>query len=215
MKRATIFFLFLLFLSWCCRPAAGKKESPVSPALLASAYQTIDSAKRSLRNGDIIFRNGRDEVSQAARTMNRKDTSYSHCGLVFIEQDSVFVYHALGGQYNPGQKLRRELLESFCSPAENNAFGLYRYNLGDRETAKLKQAVDTYYRAGLKFDMYFNYSSDDVMYCAEFVFKSLNQAVNGAYSKYVRMDTLPYGVTTDDIYLNENCRLIRRQQFGW
>jgi len=215
MRRTRYFFLFLLFLSWHCRPARVKPDTPVSPAMLKAALQTIDSARQFLQNGDIIFRNGRDEVSQAARSMNRKDTSYSHCGLVFIEHDSAFVYHALGGAYNPGQKLRREWLDSFCSPSVNNAFGLYRYTLAKGETEKLKKAVDNYYRAGLKFDMYFNYSSDDEMYCAEFVFKSLNQAVNGAYSKYVRMDTLPFGVTTDDIFLNENCRLIKKEQFGW
>ena len=63
--------------------------------------------------------------------------------------------------------------------------------------------------------MYFNYFSDDVMYCSEFVFKSLNQCVNGAYNKYLRLDTLPYGVTTDDIFLNENCTLVKRLKFEW
>lgn len=182
---------------------------------LAEAFQKIDSIKSLIKNGDVIFRNGLDEVSKAARSMNRRDTSFSHCGLVFIEHDSAFVYHALGGSYNPGQKLKRELLDSFCSPSENNAFGLYRYTLKKKETEKLKAVVDGYYKAGLKFDIFFNYISDDMMYCSEFVFKSLNKSVNGAYSKYLRLDTLPYGVTTDDIFLNENCRLIKQQRFIW
>ncbi len=187
----------------------------MSSSELSVAYKTIDSTKQLIKNGDVIFRNGRDEISQAARSMNRKDTSFSHCGLVFIEHDSVFVYHALGGSYNPNQRLKRELLDSFCTPIDNKAFGLYRYSLKKEETNKLKLIVDNYYKAGLKFDMYFNYFSDDVMYCSEFVFKSLNKSVKGALNKYVRLDTLPYGVTTDDIFLNENCRLIKRQQFGW
>jgi hypothetical protein len=215
MKRTDYFFLFLLFLCWCCNSADSAKKEPFSSSQLSAAFKTIDSTKSFIKNGDVIFRNGRDEVSRAARSMNRKDTSFSHCGLVFIEHDSVFVYHALGGSYNPGQKLKRELLDSFCTPSDNNGFGLYRYNLKNEETEKLKSVVDNYYKGGLKFDMYFNYFSDDVMYCSEFVFKSLNKSVNGAYTKYVRLDTLPYGVTTDDIFLNENCRLIKRQQFGW
>jgi len=205
----------MLFFCWSCKTGNTKTKVPVSAAMLSAAFRSIDSTKLLVQNGDIIFRNGTDEVSQAARSMNRKDTSFSHCGIVFIEHDSVFVYHALGGSFNPGQKLRRDMLDSFCSPAENNAFGLYRYDLTDKETSKLKTVVDGYYQSGLKFDMYFNYFSDDVMYCSEFVFKSLNQSVNGAYSKYVRLDTLPYGVTTDDIFLNEHSRLIRRKQFGW
>ncbi len=183
--------------------------------MLAEAFKKIDSIKTLIKNGDVIFRSGMDEVSQAARSMNRRDTSFSHCGLVFIEHDSAFVYHSLGGSYNPSQKLKRELLDSFCSPSENNAFGLYRYNLKKEEAEKLKVVVDGYYKAGLKFDMFFNYESDDVMYCSEFVFKSLNKSVNGAYSKYLRLDTLPFAVTTDDIFLNENCRLIKKQRLGW
>jgi hypothetical protein len=215
MKRTHYFFLFLLFCACGCKSASSGDKKNITPMMLENAYKTIDSSKNMIQNGDVIFRNGRDEVSQAARSMNRKDTSFSHCGLLFIEHDSVFVYHAIGGIYNPGQKLRRELMDSFCAPAENNAFGLYRYKLDEKEREKLKLTVDNYYRSGLKFDMYFNYFSDDVMYCSEFVFKSLNQSVNGAYTKYVRTDTMPDGVTTDDIFNNENCRLIRRQQFSW
>ncbi|MDZ4795022.1 MAG: YiiX/YebB-like N1pC/P60 family cysteine hydrolase [Bacteroidota bacterium] len=213
MKRTDFFFLSLLFLWVACRPVDSSTKNSLSPALLTAAFKSIDSSKSLIQNGDIVFRNGRDEVSQAARSMNRKDTSFSHCGLVFIEQDSVFVYHALGGVYNPGSKLKRELLDSFCTPKENNAYGLYRYNLGTAATKKLKQVVDGYYKAGLKFDLFFNFFSDDVMYCSEFVFKSLNQSANGAFMKYVRLDTMPYGVTTDDIFLNENCRLVQRKQF--
>ncbi|OSZ80517.1 hypothetical protein CAP36_04500 [Chitinophagaceae bacterium IBVUCB2] len=215
MKRTYYFFLFLLFLYWSCTSADSTPKKTISAADLTTAYKAIDSLKQFINNGDIIFRNGRDEISQAARSMNRKDTSFSHCGIVFIEKDSAFVYHALGGIYNPGQKLRRDLLDSFCTPAENNAIGLYRHSLQKEQIEKLKLVVTNYYKGGLKFDMYFNYFSDDVMYCSEFVFKSINQSLNGAYNKYVRLDTLPYGVTTDDIFLNENCRLIKRLQIDW
>jgi Permuted papain-like amidase enzyme, YaeF/YiiX, C92 family len=210
MKRYYFIFLFLLFLCCSCKTSPGKKPSP---EMLAANFQLIDSVKSLIKSGDVIFRNGMDEVSKAARSMNRKDTSFSHCGLVFIENDSVFVYHAIGGIYNPSQRLRRDPIDSFCTPVENNAFGIYRYNLKKQQEEQLKLVVNNYYRAGLKFDLFFNFQSDDVMYCSEFVFKSLNKSVNGAFTKYVRMDTIPYGVTTDDIFLNENCRLIKRQDF--
>ncbi|MEO6612971.1 MAG: YiiX/YebB-like N1pC/P60 family cysteine hydrolase [Chitinophagaceae bacterium] len=213
MKRTGCIFLFLLFLCWECKQAGVNNNTVLSASAQAAAFRSIDSAKVLIHDGDIIFRNGNDEVSQAARSMNRKDTSFSHCGLLFIEHDSVFVYHALGGSYNPGQKLRRDPLDSFCNPAENNSFGLYRYDLQQEQKRRLAVVVDSFYKTGLKFDMYFNFFSDDVMYCSEFVFKSLDRSVNGAYSKYVRLDTIPYGVTTDDIFLNEHCRLILRQKF--
>lgn len=213
MKKRNILFLFLLFFALACNENVAKQQDTLSDSLIAINYRQIDSVKSFINSGDIIFRNGTDEVSRAARSMNRKDTSFSHCGFVYKENDSFFVYHAIGGIYNPDQKLKREQLESFCNPAENDAVGIYRFTLNKEEEEKLNKIVKSYFKAGLKFDLFFNFQSDDVMYCSEFVFKSLNQSKKGDLTKYVRLDTIPYGVTTDDIFLNENCRLIKRQYF--
>lgn len=210
MKRSAIVFLFLLFLCFSCNV---QKEKSIDPVTLAVNFQLINNAKPLIKSGDIIFRNGTDEVSQAARSMNRKDTSYSHCGVLFIENDSVVVYHALGGSYNPGQKLLREPIDSFCNPKDNNAFGIYRYSLSGDQLLLMQQTVLNYYKQGLKFDMYFNYFSDDKMYCSEFVFKSLNKSYGGALSGYIRLDTIPFGVTTDDIFLHPQCKMIRKESF--
>lgn len=212
MKRFLISPLFLLLFVPACvpKPAPPKKTNP---ATLAGNFQLIDSTRQLIESGDVIFRNGNDDVSRAARSMNRTDTSFSHCGLIQIEGDTIFVYHAIGGIYNPSQRLRRDPIDSFCNPAENTSFGVYRYDLTDEQKGRLSRIIRRSYNTGLKFDMYFNFLTDDVMYCSEFVFKSLNWSANGAYTKYIRLDTVPYGVTTDDIYLNEHCRLVKRRYF--
>lgn len=214
MNRYYYILSFLLFLFGSCQtgPASKVPASP-DPEKLAANYGLIREFRTLLRSGDMIFRNGNDEVSRAARSFNRKDTSFSHCGLLFIENDSIFVYHALGGAYNPSQKLMRQPLESFCDPAENNAIGVYRYPLNTAQLNKLQKTVADYYRSGLKFDLYFNYKSDDRMYCAEFVFKSLNRAVDSSLTSYVRLDTIPFGITTDDLFLHPDSRLVRREKF--
>lgn len=211
--KGNIFFLFLLFYCTACKQTTTKSVNRMRPEMLAINFQLIDSIKPLIQNGDIIFRNGIDEVSKAARSMNRMDTSFSHCGILYKENDSLFVYHAIGGIYNPGQRLKREVLDSFCNPKENDAIGIYRYDLNSEEDDRLNSIVKNYFRAGLKFDLFFNFKSDDVMYCSEFVFKSLNQSKNGALTKYLRLDTIPFGVTTDDIFLNENSHLVKRQLF--
>lgn len=202
-------FSSLLFLFLSC---TAKTKGP-DPQKIAANYERIQSIRPLLRSGDMIFRNGNDEVSRAARSFNRKDSSYSHCGLLMVEHDSIFVYHALGGAYNPSQKLLRQPLDSFCNPAENNAIGIYRYPLQPDQQQKLEKVVREYYRAGIRFDLYFNFRTDDKMYCAEFVFKSLNRAVDSALTGYVRLDTLPFGVTTDDLFLHPASRLVRRENF--
>jgi Permuted papain-like amidase enzyme, YaeF/YiiX, C92 family len=201
----------LLLLLPACSGTKNKKVE--NAALLSYNYNLIDSTKKLIHNGDVIFRNGTDDVSRAARTTNRVDTSYSHCGLVFIENDTVFVYHALGGSYNPSQKLRREPIDSFCTPVENDRFGLYRYNMTSIMTGKLRTIVSDYYKAGLRFDLYFNFFSDDKMYCSEFVFKSLNKACGDSLNKYIRTDAVPFGIAIDDIFLNEHSKEVKRVEF--
>lgn len=213
MNRYHHFFSFLLFIFLSCGSRQKKQAPAADPAKIAANYQSIHQLRPLLQSGDMIFRNGNDEVSRAARSFNRKDTSYSHCGLLFIENDSVFVYHALGGVYNPSQKLLRQPLDSFCNPAENNAVGIYRYPLTGMQLGKLQQTVQGYYRAGVKFDLYFNYQSDDRMYCAEFVFKSLNKAVDSILTSYVRTDTIPFGITTDDLFLHPATLLVKKEKF--
>lgn len=211
MKRYLNILSSLFFIAVACQSRV--KNTVPDPAKTAANYKLIAELKPNIHSGDMIFRSGMDEVSHAARSFNRKDTSYSHCGLLMIEHDTVYVYHALGGIYNPSQKLMRQPLDSFCNPAENNAVAVYRYPLTAPQLDKLQNTVHQYYNAGLKFDLYFNYQSEDRMYCAEFVFKSLNRAVDSALTSYVRTDTIPYGVTTDDLFLHPKSILVKKENF--
>jgi Permuted papain-like amidase enzyme, YaeF/YiiX, C92 family len=213
MKSVATIFLFLLFIFTACKEER-KKKIP-DPAKLVANHTQIKKFTQLLQSGDLIFRNGNDAVSQAARSFNRKDTSFSHCGLVLIENDTPFVYHAIGGIYNPSQQLMRQPVDSFSNPAENTAIGAYRYTIDSLQLLKLKETVGNYYKQGLRFDLYFNFKSDDEMYCAEFVFKSLNKALNGSLTKFVRTDTVPFGVTTDDLFLNPNSKLVKRESFRY
>ncbi|HMT73515.1 MAG TPA: YiiX/YebB-like N1pC/P60 family cysteine hydrolase [Chitinophagaceae bacterium] len=215
MKRIFLLVLSLFFIAYACNDKKEKPAKTNNGGNTISNAARIGNLKKLVQSGDLIFRNGNDEVSRAARSFNRKDTSYSHCGIIFIENDSPFVYHALGGTYNPSQKLMRQPIEAFADPAENNSIGIYRYHLTGKEMIKLAEVVHDYHRSGLKFDLFFNFQSDNVMYCSEFVFKSLNKAVDGRYTSYIRTDTMPYGVTTDDLYLNPDSKLVKREVFQY
>lgn len=212
MKRKLWFFLSLFLFFAACRQ--NQDTSTKDNTYLKSAFHKIDSLKKRLHSGDLIFRSGNDEVSRAARSFNRTDTSYSHCGIVLIENNVPYVYHALGGVYNPSQKLMRQTLDSFANPTENNAIGAWRYPLDSIQIHRLTNVVQQYYNIGIKFDLFFNFKSDDRMYCAEFVYKSLNNATNGNLVPYVNMDTLPFGVTTDDLFLYKKAMIVSKENFN-
>lgn len=165
--------------------------------------EEIKRVQALVKSGDVIVRNGNDEVSNTARSFNRRDKTYSHCGLIQVEQDTVFVYHALGGSYNPSQKLLRQTLEDFCGDEDIDKVAVFRYQLNDQESRILRAWILDRYNEGLPFDLFFNLQTDDKMYCSEFVFKGLNTAKNGALNKLLAENEEAMYVSIDDLYLNE------------
>ncbi|WP_169540137.1 YiiX/YebB-like N1pC/P60 family cysteine hydrolase [Niabella aurantiaca] len=170
--------------------------------MAARVFRQLDSLKPLLKSGDLVFRNGTDAVSLATRRFNRRDTSFSHCGIIAIEGDTVWVYHAIGGSYNPPQSLKKEPLDSFAVPGENDKIAVYRYPLTGREQERLTVIVQEHYKSRLPFDLFFNFDTDSRMYCSEFVFKSMNRSMHGRLSPIIRQQPEPVYISIDDLFLN-------------
>ncbi len=158
-----------------------------------------------IKNGDLILRTGRDFTSETMRKLSVKDKTYSHCGIASIEHDSLFVYHSIGGEWNPDQKLRRDPFEIFCNPFENRGFGIFRYKLTPMENLGLISAVQKFYSQGIMFDMQFDLASDDRMYCTEFVYKAVEEASD--HKILLPTTTLNHikFVAPDNLFINPAC----------
>jgi hypothetical protein len=201
----------LFFCSSCYRNPDANKE--ITTETTRKFYKKVDSVKTLARHGDLIFRNGTDEVSRAARSMNRIDTSFSHCGFVQVENDSILIYHAIGGHYNPNQRLRRDPIDSFLIPGETDKVAIYRYKLNGQQLDSLTVLIRKHYLEGLKFDLYFNFESDERMYCSEFVFKCLNRSLSDSLAFIINAREWPYGISPDDLFLNQKSHLVKRVDF--
>lgn len=188
--------LFLLLCMAGCRPDPSKTPSA------GQVFRQLDSLKPFLRSGDLVFRNGTDEISLATRKFNRSDTSFSHCGLIAVEENMIWVYHAIGGRYNPPQSLKKELLDSFANPRDNDKIAVYRYPLTTTEQERLTALVQEHYKNRLPFDPFFNFETDGRMYCSEFVFKSINRCMGGRLLPVIRRQTGPVYISIDDLFLN-------------
>ena len=174
------------------------------------AYAGIDSLKKMVQTGDLILRTGNDFTSEGLRSLNRRDETYSHCGITSIEHDTVFVYHSLGGEWNPDQKIRRDPLEVFAEPASNRGIGLYRFPLSDSEIDTLMMTVKKLHDIGIMFDMKFDLKTNDHMYCAEFVYKSYLMGTGGK----LQFNTSHIGafafIGVDDLFLQPLCKEQKR-----
>ena len=89
--------------------------------MIQRAWDSLAAIRSILKSGDLITRTGNDFTSETFRKMNQHDQTYSHCGIVSIEGDSAFVYHSLGGEWNPDQKIRRDLLSVLQNPITTKA----------------------------------------------------------------------------------------------
>ncbi len=136
-----------------------------------------DSCIRLLRNGDLVLRTGNDDISNVFRHLNTHDQTYSHAGIVMIEQGYPFVYHCIGGADNPNERLRRDSLPTFISPKHNLGWAIARYNFDTIQLLALHRIVTDFYVQKIRFDNDFDLNSDDKFYCSEFVYKSINKTV--------------------------------------
>lgn len=172
------------------------------------AFVKIQQAKKDIRSGDLVTRTGNDFTSESLRKLNRRNKTYSHCGIASIENDSLFVYHALGGEWNPDAKLRRDRWEVFAEPFSNKGVGHFRYAIDDNTIAMLMRLVQRHHREGLPFDMQFDLATDDRMYCAEFISKTFSLASdNRLQFGRSHINNFEF-IGVDDLFLQENCRKI-------
>lgn len=135
------------------------------------------NAIRLANSGDIAVRLGTDMTSEMLRHLNLTDPSYSHAGIISREGDTVFVYHALGGETNPDQKIVREPLWNFGLPKSNKALGLYRFSMDSITQKRLIGIVQTFYQQQIPFDTAFDLGSKNRMYCTELVSCSFEKAL--------------------------------------
>lgn len=209
-------WLFVFFLTSChSRPAPPAVSAPdKKPSVnYKIAGQKISSGKQLVQTGDLVFRTGNDMTSLFFKQLNLSDKTYSHCGLAIKEGDSVFIYHALGGEFNPDQKIRKESFYRFVDPAENEGFGIYRLRLTPADQQAIVLTADSLYQKGIPFDIHFDLSTDQRMYCAEYIYKSILWGARGRV-KIPRTEIKgKTGVATDNLFVNEYAREIQRTRY--
>ena len=168
-----------------------------------------------IQDGDMITRTGNDFTSESLRSLNQRDKTFSHCGIASIEHDSIFIYHALGGDFNPDQKIRRDPIEFFADPYTNKGIGMFRFEIADSIKKQFASTARELFRQEIMFDMDFDLKTDDRMYCAEFVYKCFVKAGNGTLSfNHSHIKQFEF-IGVDDLFLQPLCKkqaqIVRRR----
>jgi hypothetical protein len=171
-------------------------------------FRAIDSALHMLQDGDLALRTGADATSVMLRQMNLTNKTYSHCGIVMIENGYPFVYHSIGGEDNPDARLRRDSASVFFTPISNERLGVARFDISKAQVDKLSTIAKRYWKAEVPFDLDFDLKTDNKLYCAEFVYKAVREATgNRDYFHITHLLKRTY-VGVDNLYEAPHARII-------
>lgn len=190
---------------WKNKRYVSRKNNPLN-------ISAVDSCAGLLQTGDLVVRRGDDMTSYMLSQLNAKDKTYSHCGIVVIENGYTYVYHSIGGEDNPDGVIRRDSAHIWCSPANNLGFAAYRYAVSDSVKDSFVRCICDFYKEKRMFDMSFDLSTDDRLYCSEMIYKALEQTMG---KNYIRISN-DYGrsfVGVDDLYLSDNTEPVCRIRF--
>ena len=206
----------LIFLTAACNgPTAAplivtSQDSITHEQSITKALKAIDSTSKIIKTGDLIVRTGNDFTSESLRSLNQKDQTYSHCGIASIENDSLFVYHAIGGEFNPDQKIRKDPFKDFATPYSNRGIGIYRFEISPTTISNCMQIAKKLYKMGVMFDMKFDLETDERLYCAEFVYKTYTQGSNGKLEFNISHIQNFKFIGVDDLFLHPLCSLQKK-----
>ena len=231
------FILSFTFLIACTDNAdhsSNAKPILLPDSVLQERWKVIKVVKDSIRDGDLVLRCGNDYISESLSDFSLQEKLYSHSGIAIVDDGIMYVYSNMAGDINPDEIMRRDIVDSFVTPANNVAVGVYRYDITKKEFEKLKEIVHTHYMNKLQFDMNFDLSTNDKMYCAEMIAKAVEEATsnriifskslinNALKEKYLKKlmekkivpsakvaDQKEY-LALDNLYFNPHCREVKK-----
>jgi hypothetical protein len=190
--------LILIFLTAYTSGGKGRSSEHTTNHLKEFSYEGL-----SVRSGDLIFRNGRGMISNAFRLTSLQQPLYSHAGIVHCDDTGAYVIHIIDGGKTAG-KIQLEPLSSFCDPAECTSFGVYRPDMNLKMVDKYSVS---YLKQGILFDSKFDLTSEDRMYCTEFVYKVLQKSDPGFLLPLTTVSGQKY-VACDDLFLLKGTKLV-------
>ncbi len=126
----------------------------------------------NLHNGDLILRCGRSAESFAIYLADA-NTDFTHIGIISIENDILYVIHAVPSKTNLVQK---ERLTNFLNSKNTSKFAIYRSNFNEVYLDKVVKTANSYYLNKYEFDNEYDLNTNAKLYCTELILKAFKNA---------------------------------------
>lgn len=134
-----------------------------------------------LRDGDILFRRGKEAVSEVVLGLDPQ-SAFSHVGIVVIRTGEAWVVHMVPAEAEgEDDAVKLEPVSRYLAADRSTGMAVYRlHELPDNSSAsRLKIVVREALRLaqiGIPFDKAFNLDTQDRLYCTELVWQAFLKA---------------------------------------
>lgn len=170
------------------------------PAFSQASSDRIDDPFDSLENGDLIFRLGNGHWSRYFRDAALHEKRFSHVGIVSVQSgatNDIGVIHALADDSTGIGSVQWVPLADFIK--NHSEIAMYRMTCSERDRQRLGAEACTY--LGRPFDVHFDLTSREEVYCTELV----RCVYNDALGREVIGTSVINGV---EIVALDNCYLV-------
>ncbi|QIK53022.1 hypothetical protein G7051_01110 [Dysgonomonas sp. HDW5B] len=183
--------------------------------LLVSCHSNENSSSsewdlKEFRNGDIIYRHGNGFFSDYFRKSSNREKLYSHGGIIAIDNNSeVYVIHAEASELTGVGGVRKESLNVFLK--DISTWAVYRLDTTQTVRDSIVYVATQYLNKETPFDLDFDNTSDDKVYCTELIALSINKSTHRNLIKATgSIRNKPY-FAIDDTYLIKEMKPIIRK----
>ena len=164
--------------------------------------ETLDSNEVDIpkfQNGDIIYRHGNGFFSDYFRKSSNREQLYSHGGIIVIDSSQVYVIHSEASELTGVGGVRKESLDVFLK--DISTWAVYRLDTTQIVRDSIVLTASEYLSRETPFDLDFDNTSDDRVYCTELIALSINKATHRHLIKATGcIRNKPY-YAIDDTYL--------------
>lgn len=132
----------------------------------------------------IICRGTLRKSALIAHTFNYTDTNITHIGVGFIENGKLLIYNVIDIYEKNKSALIVDSLESFLLDKDAYYYSIWKVESNYKEVEKLKLSCFKIAQKKIFFDIAFNNTYDDTLYCSEFCVRALKMANNKKFNFY-------------------------------
>jgi cell wall-associated NlpC family hydrolase len=180
MKKANI--IFVLTGSLILAKIYTEQRQVIAQDQLKSANTIEKFDPGQIKNGDLIFQTSLSSQSKAIQLATK--SKYSHCGIIYLEGSSFYVFEAI-------QPVKKTPLDKWIKRGQNGKYVVKRLKNADQiltpaTLAKMKRAGDKF--NGKDYDLTFEWS-DDKIYCSELIWKIYQRATGIEIGKLAKIST--------------------------